>query len=82
MKCYYHKQEHCIKDCNKFAKDKAEYKLKTANLAKKYKSKFRQLGKIGSISVNKISSALGLTYQVDQAEKLLGTLRLSNSNSE
>ena len=74
MKCYYCEGEHWIKDCEKFTRDKAKYKLKTADLAKKYKSKFRQAAKNGSISVNEVTSALELTYQVGQVEQLLGTV--------
>ena len=75
MKCYYPEGEHCIKDCDKSAKDKAKYKPKTVDLAKICKSKFRQAAKNGSISVNEIASAPESTYQVEQAEQLLGTLR-------
>ena len=79
MMCYYCEGEHCIKDCKKFTRDKAKYKLKTADLARKYKSKFRQAAKNDSISVNEIASAPELTYQLEQVEQLLGTLRHSDS---
>ena len=57
MKCYYCEGEHSIKDCKKFMRDKAKYKCKTVDFARKYKSKFRQAAKSGSISVNEIASA-------------------------
>ena len=82
MKCYYCEGEHHIRDCDKFTKDKAKYKLKTVDLAKKYKSKFRKAAKNGSMSVNEITSAPELTYQVEQVEQVLGTLKLSNSESD
>ena len=82
MKCYYCEGEHHIKDCKKFTRDKAKYKLKTVDLTKQYKSKFRQAAKNGSISANVIASVLELTYQVEQAEQLLGNVRLSGSKSD
>ena len=82
MKCYYCEGDHCIKDCKKFTRNKAKYKLKTVDLAKKYKSKLRQAAKNDSISVNEIASAPESTYQVEQVEQLLGTLRLSDSESD
>ena len=56
--------------------------LRQWDLAKKYKSKVRQAAKNGSILVNEIASAPQLTYQVEQVEQLLWTLRLSNSESD
>ena len=56
MKCYYCEGEHCVKDCKKFTRDKAKYKLKTTDLAKKYKNRFRQAAKNRNISVNEIAS--------------------------
>ena len=82
MECYYCEGEHHVKDCKKYTRDKAKYKLKTVDLAKKYKSKFRQPARNGSISDNEIASVPELTYQVEQAEQLLGTLGLSNSESD
>ena len=45
--CYYYEGEHYVRDCKKFTKGKAKYKLKTMDLAKKYKDKFRQAAKKG-----------------------------------
>ena len=70
MKCYYYEGEHHIKECKKIIKEKAKYKLKTAYLARKYTSKFRQAAKNGSILVNEIASAPESTYQVAQVEQL------------
>ena len=52
------------------------------NLTKKYKNKFRQAAKNENISVNEKPSVLELTYLVGQAEQLLGSLGLSNSESD
>ena len=82
MNCCYCEGEHCIKDCEKFTRNKVKYKLKTMDLAKKYKNKFRQAAKNGNISVNEIASVPELTYLVEQAEQLLGSLGLSNSKSD
>ena len=81
MNCYYCEGDHCIKDCKNFSRDKAKYKMKTTDLIKKYKNKFRQAAKNGNISVDEIASVLELTYQVEQAEQLLESLGLSNSDS-
>ena len=81
MKCYYCEGEHHIRDCKKFTKDKAKYKLKTVDLAKKYKDKFRQTARKGNILVNEIASVPKLTYPVEQAELLIGSLGLSDSES-
>ena len=39
-----------------FTKDKAKYKLKTTDLAKKYKDKFRQAARKGNITISEVSS--------------------------
>ena len=62
MKCYYCEEEHPIRDCEKFTKDKAKYKLKKMDLDKKYKNKFKQPANNGNILVNEIASMLELTY--------------------
>ena len=51
------------------------------DLTKKYKNKFRQAAKNGSISVNEIGSALELSYPVEQAEQLLESTGLSDSKT-
>ena len=58
--------------------------MKTADLARKYKDKFRQVARKGNIIVNEamISSVPESTYLVEQAEQLLGNLRLSDSESD
>ena len=53
QKCYYCQGEYLVRDCEKFKKDKVKYKLKTMDLAKKYKDKIRQAAKKGNITVNK-----------------------------
>ena len=77
MKWFYCEGEQCIKDCEKFTRDKAKYKLKTMDLTKKYKNKFRQAAKNGNISVNEIASVLEMAYLIEKAEQLLGSLGLS-----
>ena len=47
---------------------KAKYKLKTADLAKKYKDKFRQGARKRNITVNEVSSVPELPYSVEQVE--------------
>ena len=66
----------------KITRDKAKYKLKTMDLAKKYINKFRQAAKNGNILVNEIASLPELTYPVEQAEQLLGSLGLGDSESD
>ena len=61
---------------------KIKYKLKTVDLNKKYKNKFRRAAKNGSILLNEIASVPESTYPVEQAEQLLGTLGLSDSESD
>ena len=68
MKCYYFEGEHHIKDCEKFTRDKAKYKLKTMDLTKKCKNKFRQAAKNGNIFVNEIACVPESTYLVEKAE--------------
>ena len=58
LKCYFCEGEHSVRDCKKITKDRAKYKLKTVDLTKKYKDKFRQAAKKGNISVNEIASVL------------------------
>ena len=65
-----------------FTKDKAKYKLKTADLTKKYKDRFRQTARKGNITVSKVSCVPESTCLVEQAEQLLGNLRLSDSESD
>ena len=67
----------------KFSNDKVKYKLKTADLIKTYKDKFRQAARNGNITVNEatLSSTQELTYSVEQVEQLLGNLKLSGSKS-
>ena len=55
LMCYYCEGKHHIRDCEKFTKDKAKYMLKTADLTKKYKDKFRQAARKRNISVNEVS---------------------------
>ena len=50
MKCYYCEGEYCVKDCEKY---KAKYKLKTVDLTKKYKNKFRQVAKMAASQLMK-----------------------------
>ena len=69
MKCYYCEGEHCIKNCKIFTRDKTKYKQKTVDLTKKYRSKFRQAARDGSILVNEIASVPELAYQVEQAKQ-------------
>ena len=80
--CYYCEGENCVRHCKKFSKDKAKYKLKTADLAKKYKDKFRQASRKGNVTVNEetLSSTQESTYSIKQAEKLLGSFSSSKSN--
>ena len=52
LEYYYCQGEHLVRDCEKFNKDKAKHKCKTADLAKKYKDKIRQAAKKGNITVN------------------------------
>ena len=70
------------KTAKKFTMDKAKYKLKTMDLTKKYKNKFRQVAKNRNILVNEIASVPESTYPVDKAEQLLGSLELSDSESD
>ena len=79
LMCYYCKGEHHIRDCKKFTKDKAKYKLRTMDLAKKYKDKFRQAARKGNMTVSEESSVPESTFSVEQ---LLGNLRLSDSESD
>ena len=49
-------------DCKKFTKDKAKYKLKTSDLTKKYKDKFKQAARKGAVFkwTEQCSNAFGL----------------------
>ena len=69
--CYYCKGEHHIKELKKFTKDKAKYKLRTMDLAKKYKDKFRQAARKGNITVSEVSSVPESIYLVEQEDQLL-----------
>ena len=82
--CYYCEGEYHIRDCKKFTNDKAKYNMKTADLAKKYKDKFRLAARRGNIMVNEamLSSVPESTYSVEQAQQLLGNLRLSDSEPD
>ena len=77
-------REHLVRNCEKLSKDKVKYKLKTADLAKKYKDKIRQAAKKGSITVNKaiFSDAQESTYSMEQVRQLLGNLQFSDSKSD
>ena len=83
LECYYCK-EHLVRDCEKFGKDKVKYKLKTTDLAKKYKDKIRQVAKKGNIMMNEaaFSNAQESNYSVEQVEQLLGNLQFSDSKSD
>ena len=67
----------------KITKDRAKYKLKTADLTKKYKDKFRQTARKRNTTVSEamLSSAPESTYLVKQVEQQLGNLRFSDSKS-
>ena len=82
LMCYYCEGEHCMRDCKIFTKDKAKYKLKTVDLAKKDKDKFRQATRKGNITVSEVSSVPESTYSVEQGEQLLGNLRFSDRESD
>ena len=80
--CYYCEGEHHVRDCKKFTKDKAKYKLKTTDLTTKYRDRFRQTTRKGNITVSEVSSVPESTYSVEQVEQLLGNLKLSDSKSD
>ena len=42
LKCYYCKGDNCLKNCDKFSRDKSKYKLKSADMFKKCKDKIMQ----------------------------------------
>ena len=67
--CYYYEGEHCIRDCEKSTKDKAKYKLNTADLARKYKQKFRQAARKGNTTVNEVSSVQSQPTQWNKQNK-------------
>ena len=84
LECYYCQGEHLVRDCERFSKDNVKYKLKTADIAKKYKDKIRQAAKKGGITVNEaaFSYAQESTYSMEQVEQLLGNLQFSDSKSD
>ena len=84
LECYCCEEEHLVRVCEKFSKDKTKYNLKTADLAKKYKEKQRQAVKKGNITVNEavFSNTQELIYSEEQAEQLPGNWHFGNIDSD
>ena len=59
-----------------------KYKLKTMDLTKKYKDKFRQAARKWNIIVSEVPSVLESTYLEEHVKQLLGNLRLSDIESD
>ena len=84
LKCYYCEGDHHLKNCEKFSKDKAKYKLKSVDMFQKCKDKIMQQAKKENVSINKAAFAMAQesTYSVEEAEQLLGNMHFSGSDSE
>ena len=52
LKCYYCEGDHCLENCNKFSRDKAKCKLKSADMFRKCKDKITQHAKKENMSTN------------------------------
>ena len=52
LKYYYCQGDHLLKGCNKFSRDKAKYKLKSADMFKKCKDKIMQQAKEENVSIS------------------------------
>ena len=84
FKCYYFEGDHHLKSCNKFSKDKAKYKLKSADMFQKCKDKIMQQAKKENVSINEAAFMMAQesTYSVEKAEQLLGNMHFRGSDSK
>ena len=85
MKCYYYDGEHSIDECEKFKKDKDNYNLSRAGIAKKCKERLLKNAKKSNISINEAtlsSKPEESTYSIEQAEWLIGGMQLSDTCSD
>ena len=84
LKCYYCQGDHLLKECHKFSKDKAKYKLKSADMFKKCKDKIMQQAKKENVSINEATFTMvqESTYSMEEAEQLLGNMCFSDTESE
>ena len=54
LRCYYCQGDYVLKECNKFSKENAKYKFKSADMLKKFKDKIMQQAKNENVSINKV----------------------------
>ena len=84
LKCFYCEGEQIIKECENSKQDKAKCKLKTADIAQRYKDRILQKAKKENIAINETmfwSRQQESMYSIEQAELLLGNMYFSNSRS-